>query len=135
MIEDWPERMNAVIEEARDKPFAWGEHDCCLFAADVVQAITGKDYAKEYRGKYKTMRGAYKLLKKKPLAKVLDSRFKRTPFPNRGDVVLIPGSMVGSVQDALGICIGVKVALVSEGGGLDFMPYGGDMKAWSVRNG
>jgi len=30
--EGWPERLAATIEAARDRPFAWGSHDCCTFA-------------------------------------------------------------------------------------------------------
>jgi hypothetical protein len=37
--EDWPSRLAAALEEARDKPFKWGSHDCGLFAADCVLAI------------------------------------------------------------------------------------------------
>jgi hypothetical protein len=33
-------------------PFVWGTHDCALFAADSVQAITGVDIASDFRGKY-----------------------------------------------------------------------------------
>ena len=35
-----------------DTPFRWGRHDCALFAADGIQAITGVDIASSFRGKY-----------------------------------------------------------------------------------
>jgi hypothetical protein len=33
-------------------PFRWGRHDCALFAADGIRAMTGVDIAKSFRGKY-----------------------------------------------------------------------------------
>jgi len=38
---DWPERLDAVVEAARHRPFAWGTHDCITFAAACIQAVTG----------------------------------------------------------------------------------------------
>lgn len=71
-----------------------------MFAADVVLAITGMDYAKPFRGKYSTERRAYKILKK--LTKADDWRDGlilwmdqtgmkqiKTSFAQRGDVVLV----------------------------------------------
>lgn len=59
---DWPERLAALITERRAQPFVWGVHDCCLFAADVVKAMTGHDPAAPYRGTYSTQEGAAKVL-------------------------------------------------------------------------
>lgn len=38
--------------------FAWGTHDCALFAADGVQAMTGVDIASDFRGRYTDEAGA-----------------------------------------------------------------------------
>ena len=57
---DWPERLAAVIDGARDRSFGWGVHDCCLFACDCIEAISGIDPAKDFRGRYNTMLGAYR---------------------------------------------------------------------------
>lgn len=40
---DWPERLDAVIDAARDQPFAWGRHDCIIFAAACIRAMTDAD--------------------------------------------------------------------------------------------
>ncbi len=45
-----------------DTPFEWGSNDCCLFAADIVQAITGHDFAASFRGTYSDAFGASSLL-------------------------------------------------------------------------
>lgn len=39
-------------------PFRWGTNDCALFCADGIASITGTDIASEFRGQYKTERGA-----------------------------------------------------------------------------
>jgi hypothetical protein len=62
-FENWPERLNALIALRCSRPFAWGEHDCALFACDAVLAMTGADPAAWFRGRYRTRRGAYRLLK------------------------------------------------------------------------
>ena len=63
-VENWQQALSAVIRACWNAPFAWGEHDCVMFAADCVQAITGSDPAAEYRGKYETEVGAAKLMKR-----------------------------------------------------------------------
>jgi hypothetical protein len=47
-----------------DKPFKWGEWDCALFAADAIKSFTDVDLADDFRGKYTTQTGAFKLIKK-----------------------------------------------------------------------
>lgn len=37
---------------ARERQFSYGLHDCCVFAADCVYALTGIDPAKGLRGSY-----------------------------------------------------------------------------------
>lgn len=49
-LPDWPVRLEALLLERETWPFAWGVHDCALFAADAVQAITGHDLAHGLRG-------------------------------------------------------------------------------------
>jgi hypothetical protein len=56
-LTNWPEAFAAALESARARPFQWGENDCCLFACDVVLAITGTDLARPFRG-YKNRKEA-----------------------------------------------------------------------------
>lgn len=48
----WQSRLAAVIDGRLSAPFAWGTNDCCMFAADCVQAVTGIDPAAALRGTY-----------------------------------------------------------------------------------
>lgn len=59
---NWHQHLAQTLQAAMTRPFSWGEHDCCLFAADCVQAVTGVDVAADFRGTYTTPLGA-----KKPL--------------------------------------------------------------------
>ena len=49
---DWARRLRSAIAERRDRPHAWGQHDCAINAADLVQAQTGIDFAAPFRGRY-----------------------------------------------------------------------------------
>lgn len=60
---EWEARLAAVVTQAHARPFAWGVHDCCLWAADCVQAQTGEDPASDVRGAYDNARDAAALIK------------------------------------------------------------------------
>ncbi|WP_423144303.1 DUF6950 family protein, partial [Proteus mirabilis] len=34
----WTTRLPETLKNAINRPFVWGEHDCCLFASDCVIA-------------------------------------------------------------------------------------------------
>lgn len=40
---DWMEQLEAVVRARMFQPFAYGQQDCILFAAECVQACTGRD--------------------------------------------------------------------------------------------
>jgi hypothetical protein len=63
-IQHWATRAyHTFLLERAHAPFAWGTHDCALFAADGVQAITGVDIAAAFRGKYTDEAGALAAIK------------------------------------------------------------------------
>ncbi len=107
---DWPERLKAAIEDARDLPFAWGTNDCALFACNVILEITGVDFAAEFRGRYDDRRGAIRTLNEiaglglEALADHLAEKHNIAEVPvafaQRGDVML----MDMPTGPALGIC-------------------------------
>jgi hypothetical protein len=125
-IDGWEKRLIEKLEST--KGFEWGVNDCCLFAADCVQAMTGIDHASEFRG-YKTATGAYKRLKKAGgLVAVMDSKLRSVPvkFAKRGDVI----AFENGEEYSLGICIGDKIAAVSDDG-LIYLPMNKAVKAWA----
>ena len=57
--EHWATReFHDFLLARQDVLFTWGSTDCALFAADGILAMTGVDIASDFRGKYKSERGA-----------------------------------------------------------------------------
>ncbi|GED45276.1 hypothetical protein HME01_11280 [Vreelandella aquamarina] len=100
---DWTTQLHHVIQAASERPFSWGEFDCCLFTADCCIAICGIDPAEKYRGRYTTEIGAKRVLRNThgSLEGAWDACFKRVPVAmrQRGDVVLFDSEN--------GRCVGV----------------------------
>lgn len=53
-LPDWQARLETLVADRLNKPFARGERDCVMWAADVVEAVTGSDPARAFRGAYGT---------------------------------------------------------------------------------
>jgi hypothetical protein len=60
---DWRARLTAYVAAGALPEFAYGRHDCALFAAGAVLAMTGQDFAAAYRGRYSTLRGGLRVLR------------------------------------------------------------------------
>ncbi|NIF15624.1 hypothetical protein [Pantoea sp. Cy-639] len=92
---DWTTQLANTIKAATERPFSWGEFDCCLFAADCAVAVCKTDPAELYRGRYTTETGAKRLLKKVhgSLEAAWDTCFQRVnpAFIQRGDVAMYDG--------------------------------------------
>ncbi|MCM7775023.1 hypothetical protein M8S83_23290 [Enterobacter asburiae] len=90
---DWHNRLIAVIRAAEKRPFLWGEHDCCLFAADCAEAMTGDNFADGWRGTYDSETGAKKALLRSggSLEKVLAKYLDEVPvkMAQRGDIAVV----------------------------------------------
>lgn len=106
-LPDWEARLNALIESRRHAPFQWGLHDCCLFAADAVCAMTTVDVAAAYRGTYHSGAEAVRILHRARGVRMLVTTQLGQPIDpriaGRGDVVVALGH---ESQEALGICLG-----------------------------
>jgi hypothetical protein len=132
--EDWPIRLNAAIDAARDRPFEWGTHDCALFAFNIVRDLTGIDYASAYRGNYHTAQGAARALRKQgkgtlraTVGGVLGTEVP-PPTARRGDLLLWCQPKRG---DTIGVCIDDRGAFVGPAG-LVFVPVKDCEAAWHV---
>lgn len=40
-LQDWPERLMALVDDHRNHTFAWGRYDCATFFAEAVERVTG----------------------------------------------------------------------------------------------
>lgn len=60
----WRTALFDYVHASAPKPFRWGEHDCGLFAAGAVQAMTGEDFAADFRGRYTSLGSGLRQLRK-----------------------------------------------------------------------
>lgn len=126
---DWVARLRETVDAYRAEPFSWGRHNCGLFPARCVDAITGSDFAREFQ--FATARAALAFVKDSGgieaavtarLGKPTEGRCAR-----RGDVCLV--DVVDG--DGLGICYGPEV-LVASDDGLESYALARVRKHWRV---
>ena len=131
----WQGRLAVWLAACRQRPFAWGRHDCALFIADAVEAMTGEDLAAGWRGRYSTALGARRVLRRaghdSPLdvvAAALPEVLPAAALP--GDVAAIPAETEGD-WPALGIVQGAQVYVLRPEG-LGLVGRGRIARAWRV---
>lgn len=61
-LDDWRTRLRAHAAQAARKKFRPGSHDCALFAAGAVKAMTGTDLARGWRSKYRSLKRGREML-------------------------------------------------------------------------
>lgn len=138
-LSDWSTRLTMQLEAARRQPFLWGQHDCCLFAASCVEAITGEDPMAEFRGHYDDRDSALEALKnigQGTLFATMKAKFSdpvSIAQAQRGDIVFY----MSEDGPSLGIAMGALAFFVGEEGsneGLITLPMQQDFKIFKVKN-
>lgn len=131
-VEYWPQVL-ADFLAAADRPFCWGTWDCGLMAANCVLAMTGVDIAAEFRSRYKTARGARRVMRGSMgemmtrVAATYGMPEVHIRLAQRGDMVMIDTPL----GEALGICTGATVACTGPDG-LVFRPMARALRAWRI---
>ena len=133
-LPDWRPRLVAYLARITATPFAYGTHDCALFAAGAVEAMTGEDLAAPYRGRYGSLKGGLKCLAKAGAADhvaLIRARCDQIApaFAAVGDIAVIGPeaaisagtSRVAPGPAALGIFEGEHIVVLREEG-LGFVP-------------
>lgn len=116
---DWKTRLTAYVVGVMQSPFKYGRNDCALFCAGAVKAMTGKDYARGWRG-YRSLTAGMKKLKAAGYTDHIDLAaefFSEVPvsFAQPGDLAVVPGDE----DRALGVVQGEMIyVLTPEGVGL-----------------
>ena len=130
-LPDWQTRFAALCAQRRHQPFVWGVNDCCLWAADAVHAITGHDFAQDWRGQYDDAASAARVLHRLGGVGAIASAALGAPVPlsraTVGDVVLVQ-------QDgrrALAVCNGAA-SLATGPAGLIAIGLDAALSAWKV---
>jgi hypothetical protein len=135
-LPDWEPRLHAALDAAANRPFQHGQHDCCLFIADVVLVLTGHDFGAPFRGKYRTAAGAMRALRQS-VEGGGDMRHQVTAalgepvhpaFAGFGDVVEFPDGLFG-IHARSGAFV------LSEDAGLLRVPLTAAINAWVIPHG
>lgn len=125
---DWQSRLQACIAARRNRPFAWGSQDCCLFPSDAVLAMTGHDPAADLRG-YTTLAQAVRIVKRLGGMRAIGaSRFGAEITPllaQAGDI----GLVVTQGHESLALCAGGHWLAAGEYG-LESLPIDEALAAW-----
>lgn len=127
--ENWPELLAEYLTIQQEQPFEWGVNDCVLFAAQAVQAMTGRQPVSV---NWSTATGAARALKKAGGIEAATSQILGTPLASalmaqRGDV----GLLMGERGDYLAICTGLAWAGPGPQG-IQLAPFDRAKVAWRV---
>lgn len=134
--EDWPARLDLFFKEAQTRSFAWGQHDCALWAADWLLVLGYPDALGDLRGRWSSHLGAARLLKRLGgLGTATGCRLAAigvqtvsVAFARRGDLVLIRPSRG---LDGLSICTGSRAACLAPQG-ITFLDKAKASVAWRI---
>jgi hypothetical protein len=132
---DWKSRLVGYLAVAARTPFAEGRHDCALFLAGGVEAMTGVDPAAAWRGRNTTTRGGLRMLRKASFADHIAAVAATLPeiapaFAAVGDAAVVADPQMSDVF-ALGIVQG-EMIYVLRPGGLGLMPMTSALRAFRV---
>lgn len=129
----WQLHLDALLCSRLNSAFEWGVFDCCLFAADCVQALCGVDPAEQYRG-YAGARQALRVLDRAGGVGLIATR--ALGFPQRldtarvGDIVLVPAD--NRDREALAVVVAPALAVLPAAQGLRQAPLAMARYLWAV---
>lgn len=120
--------LGRFLDAAAAAPFAYGRHDCCLFAADWVRAWHDRDPASAWRGGYVDALGAARLVRQAGGVEALFAvgcasvgLARWHGAPQAGDVGVVAAPTAVGVVDAVGaVCLAggslPRWAVLTDGG-------------------
>lgn len=132
-LEGWEQRLLAIIEDARARPYVLGEHDCFRLACRVIEALTGVDRWPSFAG-YTTKREALQRLAQHGSSfEAAGDWFFGAP---RVDIKLARRGDILALQDEVGekhlaVCLGHQLACMRDDG-LLFLKVSAAHCAWRV---
>jgi hypothetical protein len=133
--------LHDFIIATANTTFTYGSHDCCLFVADAVLAMTDVDIADDFRGKYDSRIAAFKLIKSitggisvtDALAycakKYSMTEYQYPLMASRGDMVIVDNA--GDPSAGI-IHLNGRTVLVASETGMKTVPITSVQRAWKV---
>ena len=128
-VDGWDDALQAVLDRFAHMPFEYGKADCALFAAAIVEALTGHDFYAPFRGRYRSAAGSVRALRlygAGDLPKTLTAALGEPVHPafaERGDIVMMAGNA--------GVCVGLKSLFIGDAGLVAFATADAGL-AWKV---
>lgn len=116
---DWKARLTDFVVRAAREPYALGRHDCALFAAGAVEAVTGHDPAADWRGDYGSKTAGLRALRQAghadhiAVAAALLEEI-HPAFAAAGDIAVVADDPTGA--SVLGVVQGEMVYVLRETG-------------------
>ncbi|MDE4059777.1 DUF6950 family protein [Phaeobacter gallaeciensis] len=119
-LPDWRPRLASYLGKVARVGFRPGRHDCALFAAGAVEAMTGLDLAEGWRGKYLTLGSGRAMLRAQGFSDHLElvAFLFRQVSPAQaqvGDLAVVASDAPGD-PGALGVVQGAGVYVLSPAG-------------------
>ncbi|ARC35930.1 hypothetical protein A6J80_05615 [Paracoccus yeei] len=132
-LPDWQARLHAWLGQIDGRPVRPGRHDCCLFGASAVEAQTGVDLAAPWRGRYTTMAGGRRVLRKAGYADHIALMAAHLPevhpaYACEGDLAVVPTPE----GPAVGVFQGSAIYVLTETGKLGLAPAEAGMTFFKV---
>ncbi|WP_411037668.1 DUF6950 family protein [Shinella sp. BYT-45] len=119
-VHDWRSRFEAVVDDIKTTPFAWGTHDCGPgLAGRVVVAMTGVDLAAQYAGAYHDAASAARLIRSQGFDTLgaLVASMLPAIHPSEAEMGDIAAIRVdGPIGHALGVVNGERIIVLKETG-------------------
>ena len=120
-LPDWQPRLHAWLRRVNGTPFVPGSHDCCLFGAGAIEAQTGVDIAAAWRGRYTTLAGGRRVLRKAGFADHVALIEATLPmihasYAREGDLALVEAEG----EWAVGVNQGTAIYILTQSGRLGF---------------
>ena len=135
--QDWQILLNDFIEQNKDKDFAWGSWDCCIFSNAAIKAMTGKNVIPKTL-KWKDEESAKVAIKDygKDLKGALTKACKKAGLEEIGTAYMTAGDLILYKEETTlaGIHDGFNIISPTDGG-LSVKSPELAVKAWRVPRG
>ncbi|MDO9639695.1 MAG: hypothetical protein Q7J44_14235 [Pseudotabrizicola sp.] len=129
---DWQARLTGYLIGCARAPYQLGQHDCALFAAGAVEAVTGSDPAYAWRGRYATKAEGFRALKRAGHTDHIAATAAALPeidpvFAAPGDIACVADPQAGGL--VLGVVQGELIYVLREDG-LGLLPHAAMQRAF-----